>query len=513
MGGGLAGAVAALYLAERGARPMLLEAHPTRLGGRWRGGTEDEATVLRQDGQVWRFPSEHGLHGLWGEYHNLRAALGHFLGAEAVPGLVAADRQEWIYAAGGQRTAVRVELGRVVTHTWLPAPLHYLALFARPGFLRVMTPLELAALPWIFASLQLALRFNPLVRAEDADRLSRMRLRTFFFGWPPRLRAMVAALARSGLFADPEEAPLAGFVAFLRFYTLLRRDAQRFHYLPADPQTAVFGGLHEALVARGSLVRFNARVESLHRQDPDYWTAAWREDGALQSSPPGPVVLALDAPAAQQLLSDSPATRAVAENHVAWPRGLPNATVRLWWDDEPDDRYAEAGIFGGDFTGDNVFWLHRIQTSSPFSAWASATGGSACEVHVYGPDDVLAQPDAAIVARVAIDVRRAYPHLRGARLLQTHLRRNPATHTLFDIGSTSRHLEVDAPWSGIWLAGDWVRYPSPTLFLERATVTGLAAANGVLTTLGLEPWPIAPVRQPEPLARLVEWLWRLGRSG
>lgn len=512
VGGGLAGTVAALYLAERGVRPLLLEAHPTRLGGRWRGGTDEEGAELRHDGQVWQFPSEHGLHGLWGEYHNLRAALGHFLGAESVSSLVAADRQEWIYAAGGQRKAARVELGRVVTHTRIPAPLHYLALFARPSFLRVMTPLELAALPWVFASLQLALRFNPLVRAEDAERLSRMRLRTFFFGWPPRLRAMVAALARSGLFADPEEAPLAGFVAFLRFYTLLRRDAQRFHYLPADPQKAIFGGLHDALLARGGEVRFNTRVESLHRHGPDHWQACWREDGRQQTSPSGPLVLALDAPAAQRLLTDSPETSAVSAGHVAWPRGLPNAIVRLWWDDEPDHRYAEAGIFGGDFTGDNVFWLHRIQTSSAFSTWAAATGGSACEVHVYGPDEVLAQPDAAILARVAIDVRRAYPRLRGARLLQTHLRRNPATHTLFDIGSTSRHLEVDAPWTGIWLAGDWVRYPSPTLFLERATVTGLAAANGALAALGREPWPIVPVSRPEALARLVSWLWRAGRG-
>jgi isorenieratene synthase len=186
--------------------------------------------------------------------------------------------------------------------------------------------------------------------------------------------------------------------------------------------------------------------------------------------------------------------------------------ARFWWDDEPaaTGHYAEAGIFGGDFTGDNVFWLPRIQRESAFAEWAQATGGSACEVHVYGPADVLEQPDAAILARLAIDLRRAYPALRHAQLLRTTLQRNPPTHTLFNVGSTSRHLEVEAPWDGLWLAGDWIRYPSPALFLERATVTGIAAANGALRDLGLDTrWPILAPEPPEAMARGMGAFWRL----
>lgn len=512
MGGGLAGVVATLHLAERGLRPILLEAHPERLGGRWRGGTPAEATTIEAAGRTWTFPSEHGLHGLWGQYHNLRATLRRFLGDAALESLVRADRQEWIYAAGGQRRAHRVELGRVVTHTVVPAPFHYLALFARPSFLGVLTPLEVAALPWIFASLQLALAFDPLVRTGDAEALERTSLRSFFIGWPPRLRAMVAALARSGLFADPDVAPLGGFLAFLRFYTLLRRDAQRFQYLPADPETCVFAPLRVAIEQRGGTVRLGATAQRLDREG-DLWRVTWRDGSGEHTSGPRPVVLALDAPGARALMLASEATTRVAEAHVEWPTGLPTAVVRFWWDREPADDYAEAGIFGGDFTGDNVFWLQKISRQSPFAQWAAATGGSACEVHVYGPDAVLAQPDAAILARVALDVRRAYPDLRHAALVRSAIRRNAPTHTLFGIGSTSRHLEVESPWPNLWLCGDWIRYPSPTLFLERATVTALAAANGVLRSLGQDPWPIQPVARPEPLAGALAWFWRRLRGG
>lgn len=510
MGGGLAGLVAALHLAERGLRPLVLEAHPTRLGGRWRADDgEADVTLTDAQGGVWRFPSEHGLHGLWGQYHNVRATFERFA-PEILPRLVSAERQEWVYADAGSR-ARRVELGRVVTRTRLPAPFHYLALFVRPSFLALMTPLEVASLPWVFASLQMALLFDPLVRPDDAEALARTRLRSFFLGWSPRLRAMVAALARSGLFADPDVAPLAGFIAFLRFYTLLRRDAQRFQYLPDNPQEVVFAPLRAALEARGGAVQLGARVQHLSTTSDGAWHIAWDDgNGTRDAIQAASVVVAADAPATRDLFLRSEPTRRVAEARVDWPAGVANAAARLWWDRQPTSgRYAEAAILGGDFTGDNCFWLPRILRESPFAEWAAETGGSACEVHVYGPDDVLEQPDAAILARVVLDIRRAYPALREARLLAATLRRNPPTHTLFNIGATARHLEVETPWPNLWLCGDWLRYPSPTLFLERAAVTGLAAANGVLSGLSLQPFAILPPDPPEPLARALGAMWRV----
>jgi hypothetical protein len=53
------------------------------------------------------------------------------------------------------------------------------------------------------------------------------------------------------------------------------------------------------------------------------------------------------------------------------------------------------------------------------------------------------------------------------------------------------------------LCGDWVAHPIPALYLERAATTGIAAANAVLKTHGIEPWAITPHPQPEPLAKLI----------
>src|SRR5215212_4265645 len=92
IGGGLAGLTAALHLAERGLDVTVLEADPDFVGGRLRGGPA--VMLTRQPGKPeWTFPGEHGIHGVWGQYHNLR----HLLDRHGIdPGFVPARKEAWI---------------------------------------------------------------------------------------------------------------------------------------------------------------------------------------------------------------------------------------------------------------------------------------------------------------------------------------------------------------------------------------------------------------------------------
>src|SRR5690348_16773272 len=90
VGGGLAGLTAALHLAERGLQPLLLEADPEFCGGRV--GSKPATRLTDQTGKEWVFPAEHGIHGFWRQYHNLKAMLARH---QINPGFVKADRQEW----------------------------------------------------------------------------------------------------------------------------------------------------------------------------------------------------------------------------------------------------------------------------------------------------------------------------------------------------------------------------------------------------------------------------------
>jgi isorenieratene synthase len=152
---------------------------------------------------------------------------------------------------------------------------------------------------------------------------------------------------------------------------------------------------------------------------------------------------------------------------------------------------------------DNYFWLHYLQDD--YIEWHRATGGSAVEVHLYGPSELLEQSDAVLLTRAIAEVNSAFPELRG-HLIHQFIRRNDATHTLFGVGPAGHHLQTETPWPDLFCCGDWVYHPSPSFFLERACVTGIEAANAVLKSRGLPTWPLL---DPPPPERLAGWLERL----
>jgi isorenieratene synthase len=547
IGAGIAGLMAALHLAERGLQPLVLEADSQWLGGRLKGGPIVE---LEHQGQTWRFPGEHGVHGIWSAYRNFQATLARH---DIRPVFVPAREETWVFGRG--KTVRKAPVGSAIRYSEIPAPFHYLRLFIRPSFLNILTLRDVASMFRVFGSLVSAMSIDPTAEHKS---LRGMSLADFTAGWSPTLRSFFAGLARNALAAHPEDVPASGFIVFLRFYTLLRRDAWDFSYLPGPGGSCVVEPLAEVARRLGVEIRLGARVTELNWkvgrlegwragkndevegqpwqevsesqkplmgrsrgieeqsiQNPrpsesqrppsggqskiQNWLVTYQTNGQTCTIEANRVILAVDAPAAKRLLQESPAT-AEAGSGLWFPIGVPTAIIRLWFKAKPKP-IAEAGIFTGDFVMDNFFWLHRLQPA--YMEWSRETGGSAIEMHIYGPPELLAQPDASLLAQVIVDTYRAFPELRG-HLLHSALLRNEATHTLFSVGEPGEHLGIETPWPGLFACGDWVYHPAPALYLERATTTGMAAANAVLTSLGLQPWPILPHPEPEWLAGKME---------
>jgi isorenieratene synthase len=231
------------------------------------------------------------------------------------------------------------------------------------------------------------------------------------------------------------------------------------------------------------------------------WETAEGEESALTSD----IILATDPGNAKKILCASFGERV---DKLFFPRALANAVIRLWFDVKPPPT-PEAGIFTGDFTIHNYFWLDRI--CNPFRRWGRETNGSALEVHIYGPPETLAQPDAVLLAQAIRDVGQAWPQLRDHRIGQ-HLQRNPDTHTLPTVGPKEKHLGIETSWENLFCAGDWVRHPAPAFFLERACLTGIEAANAVLTRRGLQKWALIDYLPAEPFVAWIEKLMRAGRK-
>lgn len=484
IGGGVAGLTAALHLAERGLKPLLLEADE-RVGGRLSG--KSPVTIGE-----WTFPTEHGVHGIWQSYVNLKAMLQrHALLGQLIP----AEEEQWIHRMDG--VIRRAPIGSAIRSSWLPAPLHYIQLFTLPQFLWMLTLRDWASIFRVWSTLLLSIGVDPF--REDQP------LAGFTFGgalaqWGPSFRALFSGLTRNGLATDPNAVPLAGFLAFLRFYTVMRRDAWRFAYLPNGG-----GEVCEKLAAKvetlGGSIRLNWRVKRMEKSGG--WILHGESNGHAETARAPYVILASDSPGAEAILKNSFSTEA-----LFFPKALAHAVVRLWFDAPPRNG-PEAGMFSGDFVMHNFFWLHRIY--APYRTWHQVTRGACLEVHIYGPEAVLLQNDAMLVTNVLTDVYRAFPELKG-HLLKPLIQRNAATHTLPALGARGTHLGIETPWSDLFCAGDWVRHEAPAFFLERACVTGLEAANRVLKLSDREPFELQAYPPPEPLAAWIEALMVRGRQ-
>jgi carotenoid phi-ring synthase / carotenoid chi-ring synthase len=146
---------------------------------------------------------------------------------EILPQLDSRQEEQWIYRTGS--FIGRAPIGSVIRNSRLPAPLHYIQLFLVPQFLWMLDIRDWAGIFNVWSTLVMAIGIDPFVEDQPLEGLT--------FGetlkrWGPAMRALFFGLTRNGLSTDPDKVPLAGFLAFLRFYTLMRRDAWAFEYLP-----------------------------------------------------------------------------------------------------------------------------------------------------------------------------------------------------------------------------------------------------------------------------------------
>jgi isorenieratene synthase len=510
VGGGIAGVCAALHLAERGVEVTLIERNGVSVGGRVARYPDAE---LRHQGELHRFPMEHGIHGWWRQYRNFLALIERLGLSDRM-----IDAYDQTLVFRDSRDTYRTNVGRETQITPVPEPFHHVQLLRKKNIRRIISASDLPR----FLTLGFKLLESVMFEPDDPAHLARyddLSVREYTDGVPFFYRAFLGSLTRSGFFSDPPQVSLWAFLIALQHYVFLRREDQRFSFTRGPIVPSLLEPMLERIRAAGGRVVKGVRVSRVQRADDGGWYLGWARGEGPASEERGfrgrggrikadQLVLAVDVAGAAELLERSPALEP-AWGDLGVFEGRPAINIRCWWSRAPDHTWGESGVFAGKATADNYFWLHRFQDA--FAAWHRRTGGAVSECHIYAPASKHALPDQRLLDEVLADMENALPDLDGACIHQEIIRNRP-THINFPVGCAGSFPTVETPFPDLHLCGDWVDGGVAVLYMERACQTGIKAANGVLEALGLEPFELlGPVPPPPHIQRLQRALRRVDR--
>jgi isorenieratene synthase len=115
-------------------------------------------------------------------------------------------------------------------------------------------------------------------------------------------------------------------------------------------------------------------------------------------------------------------------------------------------------------------------------AWSKDHNGGIFELHCYSvPDNI---DDNVIKINLLRELFHYLPELNGIAIIHEYYQCRDDFPSFY----TGQHLQrpgtgTDIP--NLFLAGDWVKIPSPAMLMEAAYTSGAIAANGILSANGL----------------------------
>jgi squalene-associated FAD-dependent desaturase len=436
VGGGFAGLSAAVRLAGRGVRVLLLEAR-SRLGGRATAFHERETGELVDNGQ----------HVLLGCYEATFAFLAD-IGATGHVRMQPALEVTMIDAAGRR--------SRLSCTTNLPPPLHLIAgIFDwdalswsdRLSILRMAGPLRVARRELRPGARDIAASPGETVENWLIRNGQSARLREMF--WTP------LALAALNQPASQAAAPIFARVLAEMFGPDPRASAVA---LPIKPLHLVYAEPARTFIeGRGGKVRTAspARIR-LHQGGVDAVTSgsdSWRADA---------VIAAVPWHAATDLFEGELSPLAALLDRARLMRPSPIVTVNLWLD---------RAVFDEPFVGlpqRRFQWVFNRQV-------VYGDGSPQLSLVASGASALADRPNGELIAAASEELLQAFPDTRPARVVRATVIREPKATFSLAPGQPPRPATRTAI-RGLYMAGDWIATGLPAT-IESAVRSGHAAAD------------------------------------
>lgn len=435
LGGGIAGIAAAVRLAAKGMRPILIESRPY-LGGRAR------SFIHQKTGDE----IDNGQHLMMGCYHATFALLEQ-LGTRDLVELQPALRVEFRDPGGGRSV--------LAAPGFLPSQLGVMAAMLR---LKGLSRRERRAL--------LAVGLDLRLKTPGPDETTRAYLNRL--GQSPGAQERLwDPIIIATLNTPPERASARLFAEVMRRAFLGPGTDSQLAF-PRTGLSHLIDPARKFIESRGGRVITGATITGFHHP-LDGYVVKLKDHPEIET---GHVIAALPWRQLRPLLRGIFANE--HERSEAQPEYVPIVSVYLWYDRDP----AELPVFAA-MLGTQVQWMfnRRKMGTPPNPAFP---GLIACTISAaFSQSETTGHEVAAMADR---ELREAFPELRDARLLDSLVIKEKHATFAATPESVQQRPGTRTGSPGYYLAGDWTDTGLPAT-IEGAAQSGFAAADALLEDL------------------------------
>lgn len=442
IGGGIAGISAACNLSERGFDVHLFEKEKF-LGGKV-GSWEFES-----NGEKLR--TEHGFHGFFRQYYNLRAFLKK-LGADKH--LIPISDYTILFDKNKKQGFKNID----------NTPLFNVLSLRKSGVVDWKTFLNPLGLPFLNL---FAFDFESTYKKFDGESFESFANRT---GMNAQMRLVFNSFARA-FFAEPEDMSMAELIKSFHFYFLSNEDGLLYDVLDSDFQNSFIAFAEIFLKKHGAKIHYSTPVNQLTKKETGFTVNGMDYDYCI---------LCTDVNHTKQLISQSIGF----ENYSQTLSKLSSlkqsgryAVLRLWTDRFEADKTLPFFIFTDRLKClDSVTLYHKMEKES--AEWSDINNGGIFELHSYAvPKDLVS--DEEVKLHLMNELYHYFPELNGMKILHEYFQHRD-DFPGFHINQYANRPEVRTDVPGFYLAGDWVKMNNCTMLMEAAYTSGSIAANYIM---------------------------------
>eukprot|EP00899_Mesostigma_viride_P028712 jgi/Mesvir1/9025/Mv21309-RA.2 len=296
-----------------------------------------------------------------------------------------------------------------------------------------------------------------------------------------------------GLFAPGEQCSAAAALGMLYYFILAHQADFDVKWCRGTVGAQIFAPWVRRITQMGGNFRTERRVTGV-QVDPDTGAAT----GVLcgdEVFPADAVVFAVGIRGMQNIVRGCEALSTRDEFvNTSNLKGVDILAVRLWLDKKIKFRQPSNACFGfDDSTGWTFFDLNALHDEY------RDREGTVVEVDFYHANQLLPLSDDAIQRKVMSYLSRCVPAFATATVQERAIVRFPGAVTHFFPGAYSSLMKPTTSFPNVFMSGDWIMNTHGSWSQEKAYVTGLEAANRVVTLLRQgEHANVIPVEDDEP---------------